>query len=103
MRNIWSYTRERIKENEKRPNEHSSYSKGVEILLREIAKRVCPDLEEMDDPMVALQDHDIRQFVPGAPEQGSGCGQQICHGTHFPILVTFREIPFKNYRGRARR
>ena len=50
MRNIWSYTRERIKENEKRPNEHSSYSKGVEILLREIAWRVCPDLKKWTIP-----------------------------------------------------
>ena len=100
MWNIWSYTRERVKGNEKRPNEDSSYAKGVEILLREIAKRVCPDLEEMDDPMVALQDHDIRQFVPGAPEQGSGCCQQTCHGTSL-FLLLFREMPFKNYRGRS--
>ena len=67
-----------------------SYSKGVGIFLREIAKRVCPDLEEMDDPMVALRDHDIRQFVPGAPEQGSGCGQQTCHGTCLFLLLSVR-------------
>ena len=59
MRNLWSNTHGRAHGNEKRQNEDSSYPKGIEILQRETAKKVYPD-QEMDDPMVAPRDFDIR-------------------------------------------
>ena len=45
----------------KRQGEDSSYPRGIEILLRETAKKVYPDPEDVDNPMIAAQDYDVRQ------------------------------------------
>ena len=58
MRELWSNTRERIPGNEKREGEDGSCTKGIEILLRETAaKKVYPDLQDVDNPMTAPQDY----------------------------------------------
>ena len=38
MRKLWANTRERTQDNEKEQGEDSSYSKGIEVLLRETAR-----------------------------------------------------------------
>ena len=58
MRKLWSNSRERTPGNEKRKGEESSHPKGIEVLLRETARRGYPDPEEVDNPMTP-QDYDI--------------------------------------------
>ena len=95
-------SRERTQGYEKGQGEDSSYPKGIEMLLRETARKGCPDPEYVDNPMFAPQDYDARQ---------SGRVLELQHrdlwirptdlSWHFPVLVTIREMPFKNYRGRS--
>ena len=61
MRKLWSNTRERTQSNEKEQAEDSSYSKGAEVLLRETARKSCTDPENVDNPMIAPQDYEVRQ------------------------------------------
>ena len=61
MRQLLSNSRERTQGNEKRQSEDSSYSKGIKVLVRETARKNCPDLENIGDPMIAPQDYDVRQ------------------------------------------
>ena len=61
MRKLWSNTRERTQGNEKEPCEDSSYFKGIEVLLREMARKGYPDPQDVDNPMIAPQDYDARQ------------------------------------------
>ena len=35
--------------------------KGIEILLGETARKVCSDPENVDNPIIAPQDYDVRQ------------------------------------------
>ena len=70
--------------------EDNSRERGVESQLRAAAQRGYP--EEATDQMVAPQDYDIRQ---------SGRVfwlRPTDMSWHFPILMTIREEPFKNYR-----
>ena len=61
MRRLWSNTRERTQSNEREQAEGSSYPKAIEGLLTETARKGYPDPEEVDNPMIAPQDHEIHQ------------------------------------------
>ena len=61
MRKLWSNSRERTQGNEKGQGEDSSYSKGIEVLLRETAPKGHPDPKDVDNPMIAPHDYDVRQ------------------------------------------
>ena len=61
MRRLWSNTRERTQSNEREQAEDSSYPKAIEGLLTETARKGYPDPEEVDNPMIAPQDHEIHQ------------------------------------------
>ena len=102
MRKLWSNTRERTQGNEKERDEDSSYPKGIEVLLREMARKGHPDPENVDNPMIAPQDYDARQSGRVLELQNRDLWIRPTDLTwHFPILVTIREMPFKIYRGRS--
>ena len=46
MREFWSNSLERIQGNDKRRGEDSSHPKGIEVMVRETAKKGCPDPRE---------------------------------------------------------
>ena len=101
MRNLWSNTRERTQGNEKGQSADSSYPKGF-ALLRETAGKGCPDPEDVDNPTIAPKDYDVRQSGRVLELQNRDLRirpTDLCW--HFPILVTIREMPFRNYRGRS--
>ena len=61
MRKLWSNTCERTQSKEKEQAVDSSYSKGIEVLLRETARKGYPDTENVDNPvMVAPHDNIVR-------------------------------------------
>ena len=49
------------KANENRRGEDSSCSKGIEFFVRETAKNGYPDPQNVDNPMSAPHDYDVRQ------------------------------------------
>ena len=49
--------------NEKEQAENSSYPEGIEVLLREAARESYPDPENVDDPLIAPRDCEVRQSV----------------------------------------
>ena len=60
MRKLWSNTRERTQSKEKEQAEDCSYPKGIEIMLRETARKSYP--ENVDNPMIAPRDYEeVRQ------------------------------------------
>ena len=78
-----------------------SRERGIESQLGAAAQRAYRDQEDATDPMVAPQDYDVRQSgkVLEPKTVISGCDQQF--SWHFPVLMTTREEPFKNYRSRT--
>ena len=102
MRNLWSNSREQTQGNAKRKGEDSSYPKGIEALLRQTARKGYPYPEEVNNPMIAPQDYDFRQSGRVLELQNKDLWIPPTDlSWHFPILVTIRELPFKNYRGRS--
>ena len=61
MRKLWSNTSERTQGDEEEQGEYSSYSKSIDVLLRETARKHYPVLENVNNPMIAPQDYDVRQ------------------------------------------
>ena len=61
MRKLWSKTCERAQNKEKEQAEDRSYSKEIEIMLRETARKSYPDPENIHNPMIAPLDNEIRQ------------------------------------------
>ena len=59
MRKFWSNSRERIQGNENRRGEDSSWPKGIEVFVRETAKKGFPDPEIVGDSVVPPQDYDV--------------------------------------------
>ena len=101
-RKLWSNTRERTQGNEKEQGEDSSYPKGIEVLLRETARKGYPDPGDVDNPMIAPQDYDARQAGRVLELQNRDLWTRPTDlPWHFPIRVTIREMPFRNYRGRS--
>ena len=102
MRKLWSNTRERTQSKEKEQAEDSSYPKGIEVLLRETARKDYPDPENVDNPKIAPQDYDARQSRRVLELQNRSLWIRPTDlSWHLPILVTIREMPFRNHRGRA--
>ena len=107
MRKLWSNTRERRQGNEQdacstSQGEDSSYPKGIEVLLMGTARKGYPDTENVDNPKIALQDYDARQSGRVLELQNRGLWIRPTDlSWHFTILVTIREMPFTNYRGRS--
>ena len=102
MRNLWSNTRERPQSKEQEQAEDSSYSKGIEALPRETARNGYPDQENVDNPMIAPGHYEVRQSGRVLELQNKDLWIRPTDlSCHFPILVTFRELPIKNYRGRS--
>ena len=100
MRKLWSKTRERTQGNEKERGEDSSHPKGIDVLPRETARKGYPDPEDVDNPMIAPQDYDARQSGRVLELQNRGlCIRPTDLSWLFPILVTIREMHFRNYRG----
>ena len=61
MRTLWSNSRDRMENFQKRKDGGGSYPEGLQILLKETAERNRPTSETADSPENAPQDHDIRQ------------------------------------------
>ena len=60
MRKLWSNLREQTQGNEKRQVEDNSYCKTIEGLLTTTARKMYPESEDVDNPMIAPQDYDVR-------------------------------------------
>ena len=76
--------------------------KAIEVLLRETARKSHPDLEDVDIPTIAPQDYDVRQSRRVLELQSRDLWIRPTDlYWHFSILVTIREMPFRNYRGRS--
>ena len=107
MRKLWSNTRERTQGNEKdacstSQGEDSSYPKGIEVLLMGTARKGYPDPDNVDNPKIAPQDYDARQSRRVLELQNRNLRIRPTDlSWHFPNLVTIREMPFRNYRGRS--
>ena len=61
MRTLWSNSRERMQNYEKREDASIPFPEGLEILLKETAKRNRPTSEAAGCPENAPRDYDIRQ------------------------------------------
>ena len=61
MRKLWSNLREHTQGNEKRQVEDNSYCETIEGLLRATARKIHPEAEDVDNPMIAPQDFVVRQ------------------------------------------
>ena len=83
--------------NKKEPAEDSSHPKGIEVLLREAARKSYPDPENVDNPMIAPRDYEVRQSVRVLELQNKDFWIRPTDlSWHFPVLVTIRELHFKN-------
>ena len=71
MRKLWSNTRQRTQGNVEEQGEDSSYPKSIEVLLRETARKDYPVLGNVNNPMIAPPDYDVRQ---------SGCVLELHNG-----------------------
>ena len=99
MRKLWSNTRVR-RVRKKEQAEDSSYPKGIEVMLRETVRKSYP--ENVDNPTTASRDCEVRQSARDLELQNKDLWIRPTDLLrHFPILVTIREFPFKNYRGRS--
>ena len=71
-------------------------------MLKETAKRNRPNPEAVHRPEIAPQDHDVRQSERVLEFENKDFWIRPTDlSWHYPILLTVREIPFKNYRGRS--
>ena len=61
MRKLWSNLRDQTQGNKKRQVEDNSYCKTIEGLLRATARKIHPESEDIDNPMIAPQDFVVRQ------------------------------------------
>ena len=83
--------------NEKEQTEDSSYPKGIEVLLREVARKSYPDPENVDNPMITPWDYEVRQSVRVLVLQNKDCWIRPTDlSWRFPILVTICEFLFIN-------
>ena len=102
MRKLWSNLRERTEGKEKRQIEDSSHPKAIEGLLRATARKNYPNSEDVDNLMLAPQDYDVRQSARVLELQNRDLWIRPADlPWHFPILVTNRKDPFRNFSGRS--
>ena len=102
VRKLWSNTCERTQNKEKELAENSSYPKGIEVMLRETARKSYPDPENIGNPVIAPQDYEVRQSgrVLELQNRDLWTPPRDLSG-HIPFLVTLRELLFLHYRGRS--
>ena len=94
MSKLWSNTRECKQNTETEQAEDSPCPKGIEVLLRETARKRYP--ENVDNPMIAPRDNEVRQ-------SGRVLELQIKNlwirptdlSWHFPFLAIIRDSPSK--------
>ena len=81
--------------------EHYSYLKGIEVIPRETVLKSYP--EDVENPTVAPQYYEVRQSGRVLELQNKDLWIWLTDQSwHFPlILVTIRELPFKDYRGKS--
>ena len=97
VRKLWSNTCERTQSEQKEQVEDSSYPKGIEVLLRETARKSYPDPENVDTPLIAPRDYEVRQLVRVLVLQNEDHWVRPAGlSWRFPILVTIRELPSRN-------
>ena len=102
MRKLWSHIREQTQGDERRQGEDSSNPEAVEGLLRATARKNYPKSGNVDIRMIAPRDHDVRQSGLVLELQNRDLWIRPTDlPWHFPILVTVREAPFRNFRGRS--
>ena len=71
-------------------------SNGMEVLLMETARKTYPDPENVENPVIAPQDYDVRQSGRVLELQNRDLWIRPTDlSWHFPILVTIREMPFR--------
>ena len=82
--------REHTEDKEEKQTEDSLCLQGIGGQLRAAAKLGYPNTEDAEDPMIAPQDYDVRQFarVLELKTETNGYDQQICPGT-FPSSRPF--------------
>ena len=79
-----------------------SHPKGVEVLLRQAARKVSSDPENVDNPMITPHDNEVRQSGRFLVLQKRDLWIRPADlSWQFPIPVTFREMLFRKYRGRS--
>ena len=82
--------------------EDISRLRGIEAQSRATAQRAYRDKEDATDTMVAPQDCDVRQSGRVLELRNSDIWLRPTDMSwHFPIFMTIREEPFKNYRSRT--
>ena len=92
--------REQKDNRKEKRTEDISCERRVKIQLWASAQRCWP--KDATDPMVAPQDYDVRQSGRVLELQNSDLWSRPTDlSWHFPILMTIREKPFKNYRSRT--
>ena len=102
VRKLWSNTCERTQSEQKEQAEDSSYPEGIEVLLMEAARKSFPDPENPDNPMTAPRDCEVRQLVRVLVLQNEDHWIRPTDlSWRFPILVTIRELPFRNLSWKA--
>ena len=103
MRKLWSNSRERTQGNEKRKGEESSYN--LKVLKSCWGKRlegVIQTQRKSTIPWLTPQDYDIRESGRVLELRNRDLWIRPTDlSWHFPILVTIRELPFRNHRGRS--
>ena len=95
MRKLWSNTCERRQSKEKEQSVDSSYSKGIEVLLRETPRKAT----------ILCWWHLTTILFVHPDESWSSKTDLWIRPTdlfwHFSTLMTIREMPFRNFRGRS--
>ena len=75
---------------------------GIEVLLRETARKGYPDPGNVDNSLIALPDCDPRQSERVLEVSNTDLWIRPTDLLlQYPMLVTIREMPFRNYRGRS--
>ena len=101
MRKLWSNLREQTQGNEKRQVEDNSYCKTIEGLLSATARKIFPESEDIDNPMIAPQDFVVRQSGRVLELRNRSLDTTNRSVLALTLLVTIREEPFRNFRGRS--
>ena len=100
--NFWSNLRDQTDDNEEKQTEDNSRLRGSESQLIAAAQWGYPNPEDAEDPMIAPPDYDVRQSGRFLELQNRDLWLRPTElSWHFPILMTIREEPFKNYRSRS--
>ena len=99
MRKLWSNLRDQTMRRNRRK---IIRLRGSESQLRAAAQRSYLNPEDVEDPMIAPPDYDVRQSGRVLELQNRDLWSRPTElSWHFPILMTIREEPFKNCRSRS--